>query len=320
MSSPPLVSVLVRSMDRPTLARALESVAVQSHAKIEVIVVAACGARHRDLPETCGAFPLRLVRSAMPLARAAAANAALDAARGSWLNLLDDDDALLPDHIGALLRAIDQQPGARLAHARSSSVDAAGHRVDFGAKFRPWRQLDTGFFHSQAALFAHSLVSDGVRFDTRFDILEDMDFFVQCAQRTPFAFLDRVTSVSYRDAGNSGTGTQRDHARVGAAIAQLRAKWSALERSLHASAEFRLEKTLWLIGQRDLRNAEAELRGIARERADWPDAIAARALLAASAGDAAAARGALAELGERQPDEPALRAQLLQLREWLQAT
>src|SRR3954468_20155678 len=170
MKAHPLVSILVRSMDRPTLARALESVAVQDYAHIEVVVVAACGARHRDLPDMCGAFPLRLIRSNVPLARAAAANTALDAAQGVWLNLLDDDDALLPEHVSALLHTLAKETGARLAYACSWSLDAAGNRVEFGAKFKPWRQLDTGFFHSQAALFARELVDEGARFDTRFDI------------------------------------------------------------------------------------------------------------------------------------------------------
>jgi len=315
----PLVSVLVRSMDRPTLSRTLESIATQSYANVEVVVIAACGSRHRDLPATCGAFPLRLVRSEVQLRRAAAANAALDAARGEWLNLLDDDDVFLPEHIAMLQAALAPQPQAQLAYARSFAIDASGARVEVGTRFKRWRHLDTPFFHSQAALFSRKLIDAGVRFDARFDILEDMDFFVQCAQHTPFVFVERVTSISYRDDGESGTaGARRDTARIDAAAAQLRSKWAALERRLHAMPEFRLEKALWLLEHNDRQSAQAETRAILDERPDWTDAHALVALLAALSGDASGARQALLRAGDTEPQDPALRQHVANLRAWLQ--
>src|SRR5262252_8331275 len=124
MSTSPLVSILVRSTNRPTLQRALDSVAAQDYPDIEVVVVAAGAAQHRDLPDRCGAFPLRLVRTAKPLARAEAANVALESARGDWLNFLDDDDELLPMHVSKLRAALDANTPARLAHSMSEDVDA----------------------------------------------------------------------------------------------------------------------------------------------------------------------------------------------------
>ncbi|MGE5617041.1 MAG: glycosyltransferase, partial [Bacillota bacterium] len=89
---PALVSVVVRSMDRPTLDRALASIASQDYPRLQVLVVAACGPSHRELPDRCGAYPLRLVRSDRRLQRASAANAGIDAAAadGGWITLLDD--------------------------------------------------------------------------------------------------------------------------------------------------------------------------------------------------------------------------------------
>src|SRR4030095_5679511 len=82
----PLVSILVRSMDRPTLPRALASVAAQDYPDIEVVVVAAAGASHRPPADRGGEFPVRFVPSRNPLKRAEAANVALESARGEWLN------------------------------------------------------------------------------------------------------------------------------------------------------------------------------------------------------------------------------------------
>ncbi|MGE0208359.1 MAG: hypothetical protein AB7S42_04365 [Lysobacteraceae bacterium] len=42
----PLVSILIRSMDRPTLQRAIASAAAQTWPNLEIVVVAACGSRH----------------------------------------------------------------------------------------------------------------------------------------------------------------------------------------------------------------------------------------------------------------------------------
>lgn len=94
----PLVSVLVRSMDREYLSEALDSVALQTYAAIEVVVVAVAP-RHRPIPARCGPFAVRLVETDTPLPRSKAANKALNCARGEYLIFLDDDDWLMPSHI-----------------------------------------------------------------------------------------------------------------------------------------------------------------------------------------------------------------------------
>ena len=73
----PDVSVIVRSMARPTLGAALASLADQ-RGPIEVLVVAAAGPTHPGLDDRCGTHALRLVRTESPLSRSAAANAGLD--------------------------------------------------------------------------------------------------------------------------------------------------------------------------------------------------------------------------------------------------
>jgi len=231
-------------MDRPTLARALDSVAIQRYEPIEVVVVAACGRAHRDLPDRCGRHALRLVRAERTLHRAEACNAALDASAGEWLNFLDDDDEFLADHVEILREALVRNPDARLAHAQSEMVDAAGTTSIYGSRFEAWRQLDGGCFQFAGAMFARTLLAQGLRADLRFDILEDMDFFVQAAQLTPFAFVPRVTSRWHTGAGSSGTGAgaNADRARVSAALAQIHDKWARLKQTLDAMPQARLAR------------------------------------------------------------------------------
>lgn len=317
MSSNSLVSILVRSMDRPTLQRALDSVAAQDYPNVEVVVVAAGAAQHRDLPDRCGNFPLRLVRTARPLARAEAANVALESARGEWLNFLDDDDELLPAHVSTLRAALDANAPARLAHSITEDVGADGAVLGrHGSRFKPWRQLDTGFFRPHCAMFSVSLLDDGVAFDPRFDILEDMDFFVQCAAHTPFVFVPEVTTRSHLEIGDSGVGrgVNRNPERVAKAIEQLREKWADLDRRMRATPEFRAEHALWLIENGAFQDAVPIVVQLLKEDPESPDGRTLRVLQLIARGEVERAKFVLEKIGERVPKVDGLALKLEQVR------
>lgn len=203
-----LVSVLVRSMDRDTLERALDSVVAQTWPTIEIVVVAACGFAHRTLPDEYRGRPLRLVfgDEDRRLPRPEAANLALDSARGEWFNFLDDDDEFLPSHIETLMKAT-RPLGERVVYSRTRVVDGAGETLGH-CGFASFH----GMFHFQprtipvGTLFRRDLVDEGARFDPAFDLLEDHDFFVNLATRTPFRFVDEITNIWHADVGESGTG------------------------------------------------------------------------------------------------------------------
>lgn len=316
MSSNPLVSILVRSMDRPTLQRALDSIAAQDYPNIEVVVVAAA-ASHRELPSTCGAFPLRLVRTARALKRAEAANVALEAARGDWFNFLDDDDELLPMHVSRLRAELEANQPARLAHSVSEDVSADGRPVGHhGGRFKPWRQLDTGFFRPCCAMFASSLLDDGAYFDPRFEILEDMDFFIQCAERTPFVFVADVTARYYVDAGDSGAGRglNRDDDRLQSTFTVLREKWADLDRRMRATPEFRAEHALFLIENGYFDEAVPIVVQLLKENPDSPDGRTLRVLQLIARGEMERAQWVLGQIGEGVPKVEGLVLKLDQIR------
>jgi glycosyltransferase involved in cell wall biosynthesis len=316
MSSSPLVSILIRSMDRPTLQRALDSIAAQDYPNLEVVVVAA-DPSHRAMPDTCGAFPLRFVPTVRQLKRAEAANVALEAARGDWFNFLDDDDELLPNHVSRLRAALDAQNGFRLAHAVSQDVDAEGRTVALhGGRFKPWRQLDTGFFRPCAAMFASTLLDDGAMFDPRFEILEDMDFFVQCAALTPFLFVGEVTTRYYVDAGDSGAGrgTNRDDGRLQSAFAVLREKWADLDKRMRATPEFRAEHALYLIDNGYFDEAVPIVVGLLRDDPASTNGRTLRVLQLIARGEVERAKVVLAEIGDATPSIDDIALKLDQVR------
>ena len=225
----PLVSILIRSMDRPTLQRALHSAAAQTWPNLEIVVVAACGASHRDLPTWFEGRPLRLVRSGSTLPRPQAANAALDAAHGKWINFLDDDDELLPHHVATLMNA-PRARGERVLFSATNVLAADGQVLGQVSHAGNHVQL---YFHSRAttcAILLHrSLIDEGVRFDPAFHVHEDHDFQVNCASRTEFRFVEAATCVWHAQAGESGCGfgVNDDKAQRQRALRQVRQKWAA---------------------------------------------------------------------------------------------
>lgn len=205
--SSPLVSVLVRSTDRATLARALNSISSQTYPAIEILVVAASGAAHAPLPTIWHGRPLRFLPALKPLSRPDAANVLVASAQGQYLNFLDDDDELLPEHIERLLDALLKADGKRLAYSICRVYDAQG--ADSGRLGKQSHHLlmfHQNRFAIHAALFNRSLIDQGVRFDTKFDRLEDLDFFIACGARTAFEFVPVETCIWNAFTGQSGMG------------------------------------------------------------------------------------------------------------------
>lgn len=208
----PLVSVLIRSMDRPSLADALDSVAVQTYPNLEVVVVEACGPGHRRLGERCGRFPLRQVGTGAPLQRAAAANVAIEHAAGAWLLFLDDDDCLSAAHIARLQAALAASPRHRVAYAGVKLIDAEGRCTTvLDEPFDPTRLWCANFLPIHAVMFARALVTPERRFDETMPVYEDWDFWQQLAQHERFLHVPGV-SASYRLIGDSGLSAEQDAA------------------------------------------------------------------------------------------------------------
>jgi hypothetical protein len=200
----PLVSVLVRSLDRPELDEALRSIAAQTHAAVEVVVVAV-DPHHRALPQHCGAFPLHLIPAEHVRPRSVAANVGLDAAHGELILFLDDDDWLMPGHVSRLVATLQAHPQAGAAYAGVAMVAADGKPLGqiFDVPFDAVRQLAGNLTPIHAVLFRSSLRERGCRFDESLDRYEDWDFWLQMAAHTPFVHLPGVSAV-YRIHDSSG--------------------------------------------------------------------------------------------------------------------
>ena len=225
---PPLVSILVRSTNRTTLARALDSVAAQTWPHLEIVVVAASGQSHPPLDAVWRGRPVRFLPTVAPLSRPVAANTLLANARGKYLNFLDDDDELMPHHVDTLVNALEATPAMRLAYTIARVFDEQGR--DVGRLGKPGHHLlmfHQNRFAIHAALFSRQLVEQGIRFDPSFDRLEDLDFFVACGARTEFLFVPSVSCTWHAFGGSSGMGyaANSNQSVQATTMARIRHKW-----------------------------------------------------------------------------------------------
>ncbi|WP_284615589.1 glycosyltransferase [Aquabacterium humicola] len=311
----PLVSVLIRSMDRPSLADALDSVAVQTYPNLEVVVVEACGPGHRRLGERCGRFPLRQVGTGAPLQRAAAANVAIEHAAGAWLLFLDDDDCLSAAHIARLQAALAASPRHRVAYAGVRLVDAEGRCTTvLDEPFDATRLWCANFLPIHAVMFARALVTPERRFDETMPVYEDWDFWQQLAQHERFLHVPGV-SASYRLIGDSGLSAEKDAALAKTWREAFYRKWlprlpvEGLERlgahAEHARAAERQLRTVAEAAEQALAASRAEAAGL-HQRLDT--ALAQHAQLAQQLAEQSAS--AAREHAAAKAEEASLRAQL----------
>ncbi len=229
----PLISVIVRSMDRPSLPTALGSIAAQDQAPLEVLVVNARGPGHAAVPAMAGPHPVRWVDHGHGLRRSAAANAGLDAAAGQWVIFLDDDDLFLPGHVSRLAAALQQWPDAAAAYADVAygrqGADGWSTEHVFGADFDPLRLRFENFLPLHAVLVRRTSAGlRGCRFDEELDLFEDWDWWLQLSRLGNFVHV-RGISAHYVAADDGGSGVFSDDTKATRSREQLLRKWLALD-------------------------------------------------------------------------------------------
>ena len=225
-----LVSIICRTIGREELSQALDSITIQSHSNIELVLVNSTTKKldQFDLSQ----LNAKVVNPPKKLSRAQAANAGLDAASGSYLMFLDDDDWIASNHVESLLDALGAAGIAKVAYSSTIKTLANGSLTDeiFENDFDPHLLMHDNYIPIHAVLFSRELLEQGCRFDESFDIYEDWDFWLQLSQHTEFIHLTQV-SAYYRSGGGSDTATDDDKVRfqsdhlIGKARAALFSKW-----------------------------------------------------------------------------------------------
>jgi len=207
----PLVSVVVRTKDRPELlAESLASIATSAYRRVEVVLVND-GGRPPELPLVYP-FPVVVVEMGTNQGRAAAANAGVDAATGEYLSFLDDDDLMESEHLETLVGLV-TAAGVRVAYTDAAvgvyELDPDGgwleveRRLPYSRDFDPDLLLVDNYIPFNTLMIERVLFDEAGRFDTDFDFFEDWEFLIRLAAATDFHHLPRVTA-EYRHFRGSG--------------------------------------------------------------------------------------------------------------------
>jgi hypothetical protein len=229
----PLVSIIVRTLGRDSLVRALRSALAQHWRPLEIVVVRAGGERMPELPGSSD-VAMRVVEGGR-LTRPQAANVGLSAANGDWLTFLDDDDAIKPEHVASLVECASVASRPLVAYSATAGImpDGSIDGVIF-EEFDRRRLLATNYIQIGAALFSRGVVVEGYRFDESFECMQDWDFWIQLSQRTHFSYTGRATNLWSVASGGSGMGggANCDPQAVAHWRAELTRKWADWSDSL----------------------------------------------------------------------------------------
>ncbi|HYA26923.1 MAG TPA: glycosyltransferase [Thermodesulfovibrionales bacterium] len=205
----PLVSIIVRTKDRPKLLmRALRSIAAETYRPIEVVVAndGGCPLDAGALRSVLGDVSLSYLPLEQNTGRAHAGNVGIRNAKGEYVGFLDDDDEFYPEHLGTLVAALGGS-GFNVAYAAVEFVDevldSEGTRVSshlkgtFATPFS-YDDLLIGNYIPLISLLFRTAALRSLMFDESFELYEDWDMLIRAAEAAPFLFVDKITSAYYQ--------------------------------------------------------------------------------------------------------------------------
>lgn len=217
-TAPPLVSVIIPTCDRPERLRvAVESVLRQTYAELEAIVVndggSDLGALLASLDTTGRVVSLRLARNRE---RAAARNAALRLARGTYVAYLDDEDRYEPDHVETLVRALETSGGA-VAYTDATPAcelpEGEGYRVEAKEwscphpSVRDWL-LVSNCIPLLCVMHRRDCLDEVGAFDETLETHEDWDLLIRLSRRWEFVHVEKTTCAFAGRHDGSSTGSR----------------------------------------------------------------------------------------------------------------
>jgi glycosyltransferase involved in cell wall biosynthesis len=203
----PLVSVIVRTKDRPKLLRkALHSIAAQTYRPLEVVLVndGGCDLDAEGLKSILGDIFLNYQRLEKNTGRAHAGNVGIENAKGKYIGFLDDDDEYYPDHAATLVSFLEQLD-YKVAYSDSYMVYKAYDFktqgfVDISEELLFSRDFDSDFLVFEnyipfmCLLFSKEILTEAGGIDEGLDLYEDWDLLIRLGEKYPFFHIKKVTA------------------------------------------------------------------------------------------------------------------------------
>lgn len=200
-------SVLIRTCKRPgSLRQALESLAAQQYKNFEVLVAEDGPQQSRFVCEEFPSLCLRYFCTEKSVGRCETGNLLMREATGDLLNFLDDDDALLPNHLAVLADLAQRYPTAGVFCAgalEGRCVVAPGDGAEWSIRSLrrvtnrkvTFSQMAAGnLLPIQSTAFRRQLVHRHGGFNPQLDAYEDWDLWQRFLQDVDAVCSERITS------------------------------------------------------------------------------------------------------------------------------
>lgn len=206
----PLVSILVRTCQRPQILKyALDSIRKQTYKNIQVIVVEdGDNVSEKLLRNKYSDLNYVYKSTSCKVGRSATGNLALELADGEYINFLDDDDILLPEHVFNLVNTlINSKNMAAYSNATEVQIKITSYNPykyiiirKLNKYHQPFNRLllyTFNYIPIQSIMFSRKLYEELGGFDTNLDALEDWDIWVRYSTITDFTYINMDTSCYF---------------------------------------------------------------------------------------------------------------------------
>ncbi len=205
----PLVSVIVRTVGRPTVLReTLISLRNQSYTNIEVVIVEdGPNVSERMITKEFGDLNIRYHFTGSKVGRTKAGNLGLELASGVFLNFLDDDDLLYADHFEVLVRQSERNPEYKILHnlafeapTLTKSITPYSYKIKSlitvnSRRFNLLRLLTVNFLPIQVVMFHREVYETLGGFDETIDVLEDWSLWLKYASKYDYYTVFKTCSI-----------------------------------------------------------------------------------------------------------------------------
>ena len=211
----PLVSIIIPTYNRlDMLPEALASVERQNYPNLEILVVNDGG---ESIESIVAEFPRAkaLWRDHIPTKNpetgeplfggGSAMNVGMEAAKGTYVGFMADDDIIFPDHVSRMSDALEKS-GKDFAHAdiingylRPTAIpkkyEVYGYVLRLNEAADPWGLLVYNFLGVLSIMFRRSILAKTGLFEPDIPVTQDYEFWVRFSEYTDFVHVDRVTAL-----------------------------------------------------------------------------------------------------------------------------
>lgn len=202
-----MVSFIVRTCGRPhVLKYSLQSIREQTYPNIEVIVVEdGENTAEKMIITEFADMNIKYYNTGEKKGRARVGNIAMEMASGEYLNFLDDDDLLYPEHTEVLMKYLsrnEKKVAYAVAQEAKSIYSQKRQKYVTIYKYVRYRQpfcrlylIKDNYFPIQTVMFHKSLFEQYGGFREHLDTLEDWDLWLRYATHEDFEFINQITSL-----------------------------------------------------------------------------------------------------------------------------